>query len=268
LSLWVSYVGGFSESLISRFTSIEIIFQDFIHAPWWRILTGFGFGQMSDAIIRNAGYINHAAQGGWEGFGRFDSSSLNQIIDMIAALGLFGGMAYVVFLISPLLLSKDRPAFPTSLAVILSLTMASYWFMMVPVVAMALMGYLSHDTHIMRLSLSGPMRTGIAAFFLMISASLFYTSHTFYSTGVFYSYDFKGHSLPVKLALPEKESTAQNLLHYKGPGGIHLAFWLRHYVWSNNTRMSDTLHTMIQALEGTPVSLTLIDSITLFKGNN
>lgn len=265
LSLWISYKGGFSESLTSRYTSIEVIFQDFLHAPWWRMFTGFGFGEMSDAIIRNTTFINHAAQGGWEGFGRFDSSSINQIIDMIAALGLLGGMLYTVFLMSPLLFSKNKPVFATSLAVILALAMASYWFMMLPVIAIALIGYLHHDKKIMCLPLTKPVCMGAIVLFSILGTSLFYTSHILYSTGVFYSYDFKGHSLPVKFALPEKESTPENLLHYKGPGGIHLAFWLRHYVWSRDTRMDDTIQTIIQKLEGVPVSLTLAHSINLFK---
>ena len=187
LTLFTVYTLGVSESLISRYTSIEVIFNDFIHAQWWRLISGFGFGQMSDAILRNATFLNSAAQNGWEGFYRFDSSSLNQLVDMVAAIGIGGGLAFLFILISPVIVSKKRPPFSVSLAIILSLAMASFWFMMLPVFSIALIGYLAHDKKIVTFYLLPTMSASLMALFFLISVNLGYTSYGFYRTGVFFS---------------------------------------------------------------------------------
>ncbi len=258
------------ESLASRYTSLEVIYQDFLHAPWWRLLTGFGFGQMSDAILRNAPFLYQKGQQGWEGFGRFDSSAMNQAVDMFHGTGILGGVLYFLFLISPLLTrSRKFVSFPLTLAVILSLSAASCWFIMLPTFFIMFSGYAACDQKIFSFKSRFPfqryfLQKIIAVFFFLVSLSLGYTSYGFYSTGVFFSYDFK-YSLPVRLGLPKIPNDATNLITYGGPNYVHLAFWLHHYVWSDDTSLHTTLLELAEKIQRKRFSKTLEESIHLFR---
>lgn len=253
------YVNVF-QSLISRFTSLEVIFQHFLHQPIWRIFTGFGFGYTTDAIILMRPFINAAAQGGWEGFGRFDSSCLHQFLDMIHGIGVFGGILFLLFCMLPIFSLKQQELreksqhfsfssskkifFPTVLAVMINLTLSSVWFMMMSTFFMMFLGYLIHEKDQPLFSPNPTFVRWSSILFLGMSIALVVTSFSFYRTGLFFSGDFQKTSLPVALGWKKQPFSADIMIENGGPNLLNLSFWLKRYLRSGST----TLDLMVMEL--------------------
>lgn len=247
-----AYYFNIFQSLISRFTSLEVIIQHFLHQPLWRILTGFGFGYTTDAIILMRPFLNQAAQGGWEGFGRFDASCLHQFLDMIHGIGLLGGALFLCFMMLPIFSLKqqtiyltgktanhvmqDSPYipskkifFPTVFAVILNLTVSSLWFVMLSTFFMMFLGYLLHEKDEPTFSFSHVFVRWSSLFFLCMSVALVMTSFSFYRTGLFFSGDFQKTSLPVALGWKKQPLSPKTMITNGGPNLLHLSFLLKRY---------------------------------------
>ena len=235
-------------TLISRFTSIEVIFQHFIHQPLWRLVTGFGFGYTTDAIILMKPFLNQAAQGGWEGFGRFDASCLHQFLDMIHAIGIGGGILFFLFLSGPLYTLRHfatcsslktyelkKLFFPAFLAVVMAITLSSFWFFMISTFFMMFFGYLIHekDDPVFVIPVHHMRWSGLI--FFIVSVSLLCTSFSLYRTGLFFSGDFQKTSLPVALGWTQQPFTTDIALQHGGPNLLHLSFWIKHAATSDKT---------------------------------
>lgn len=261
------------ETLSSRAHSLRIVMADFFENPW-SIFTGIGFGQMSDSIIRQTLVIGQRVfHGGvyqptWEGIGRYDSSSLNQYVDMLMGCGVLGMLAFFGFHLSPLYKRVLTPL--RFMAIFLLMACSSTWFMMIstyPILIMAL----GMSSHAVQMSLRSWMKFLSQIVFLCLSVALFWTSVTYLKTGVFYSRDLT--SLPLLLMPAHPPLTPENIKAHKGPGAVHLAFWTRNYYKKGHHALDDVLLPVLHDVyrDGNKISLTmgesLKDAILHFKDN-
>lgn len=106
---YLSFYFNIFPTLGSRFISLKILWLDIIAAPFKNILTGSGWGQMSDSIIRQLPILELANPQitNWEGIGRYDASSLNQTADAFAAVGIVGAFLSFLIPISPYLKTRE-----------------------------------------------------------------------------------------------------------------------------------------------------------------
>jgi len=270
LSLIIAEYMAFSwvilPTLSSRFISLKVLWADYIHAPLLNLFTGMGWGQMSDSILRQLPSLKSSSlqEATWEGIGRFDASSLNQTADALAAVGIIGAVGSFLISLSLFLLSRkyfnqqencfkqkvDKSFLFT--ACLITMLLHHGWFMMLSILPIFISTVITSDIpDIIKLK-KDVQRNGIknkdvqATKFLRCIAAglsgvvLLWTSHSIYSTAVFYSGDLK--SLPVRLAWKFKADyllNCENLVANRGPGSIPLAFWLRSYQSSTNPFKQD-----------------------------
>jgi|GEM_PF-6443012 len=246
--------------ITSRFISLKIVMSDLLNGSFWNIFTGMGFGQMSDAIIKNTLLIGEKAfQDGqwnptWEGIGRYDGSSLNQFADFFHGGGLFACLLYALLWMLPFLRFLRNPSPHVDsrfifLGTFCFLCCASFWFIMPATFALfAVLHGLSTNYPSKMITLSQSTCRKVSAALLVLASVFFITSRQMYFTGAFYSSDLPSLSTRFVHIPP---LTAQNLVNHRGPGSVHFAFWLREYLKTGNTHsdlaMVAALHHIYQS---------------------
>lgn len=271
-------------TLASRATSLKIIAQDLIQSPW-RFLTGLGFGQMSDSIIRQTlhigekVFINGIYAPTWEGVGRYDSSSLNQYGDVLLGGGFFALLGFMCFHAAPLLSiimpqhkEKIHPfnkwdyhikqkLFLVGSSLLLLVICASSWFLMLSTYSLLLIA-LGLTSGRYTFSFSPFFSGGFRLLSLCFSVVLFLTSYEFFKVGIFFSKDVRT-SIPVIVSGASVPLTPGRVERHKGPSGVHLAFWMREYYKRGSHNLDPILMPVLERLYAKPnvVSLTLAESL-------
>lgn len=264
---YMAFSWNIFSSLSSRFISIKVLWADFVHAPLINKIAGMGWGQMSDSILRQLESLRSASpqEASWEAIGRFDASSLNQTVDALGAVGLFGALFCLIIPLSPFLMAKkmvnskkagakqefDKGLFFTACLIIILLHHG--WFMMLSVFPLFISAVMTLDclglTPLNNLSKKQKFtsqQTAPYAFMKyltpgMAALALIWTSHYQYSTAVYHSSESTS-SLPVKLAQSfnaDFTPVCSNLVRHRGPGAITFAHWLKLYLNTKDDPLED-----------------------------